>query len=91
MEDHDIPQNVDQFAAAGGALSGGNGLPLLMHRPISTANPMCALDRQALSWTRINSSGCLPPRRSGAASVVVKGRLYMFGVSSQIWAILYNT
>ena len=39
-------------------------------------------DRQALTWTRMSASGSLPPPRSGAASVVVKGRLYMFGVSS---------
>ena len=38
-------------------------------------------DRQALTWTRMSASGSLPPPRSGAASVVVKGRLYMFGVS----------
>ena len=43
-------------------------------------------DRQALTWTRMSASGSLPPPRSGAASVVVKGRLYMFGVS--FWGVI---
>mmetsp|Transcript_33785 Transcript_33785/g.62533 ORF Transcript_33785/g.62533 Transcript_33785/m.62533 type:complete len:627 (-) Transcript_33785:73-1953(-) len=45
----------------------------------SSRVPVAARERQCLSWTRVNPSGCLPPPRSGAASVVVKGRLYMFG------------
>jgi len=37
-------------------------------------------DRQSLTWSRIVvSSDSVPPPRSGAASVVVKGVLYMFG------------
>jgi len=37
--------------------------------------------RQCLTWTRmVTASGVpLPPPRSGAASVVVKGKLYVFG------------
>ena len=35
--------------------------------------------QQALTWTRMAPGGVLPPPRSGAASVVVKGGLYMFG------------
>lgn len=39
--------------------------------------------QQYLTWNRINlpPGSIIPPRRSGAASVVVKGKLYMFGVS----------
>ena len=41
-------------------------------------------DRQSLKWCRValSPTSCVPPPRSGAASVVVKGRLYMFGVST---------
>lgn len=41
-------------------------------------------DRQSLTWSRVSlsASSAVPPPRSGAASVVVKGRLYMFGVSN---------
>lgn len=40
-------------------------------------------DKQHLTWSRVAfpRGGVVPPRRSGAASVVVKGKLYMFGVS----------
>eukprot|EP00591_Stephanopyxis_turris_P014526 CAMPEP_0195540988 /NCGR_PEP_ID=MMETSP0794_2-20130614/50854_1 /TAXON_ID=515487 /ORGANISM="Stephanopyxis turris, Strain CCMP 815" /LENGTH=593 /DNA_ID=CAMNT_0040675071 /DNA_START=14 /DNA_END=1792 /DNA_ORIENTATION=+ len=40
-----------------------------------------ARNRQALTWSRVvpAAGSKLPPPRSGAASVVVKGRLYMFG------------
>ena len=39
--------------------------------------------QQYLTWNRINlpPGSIVPPRRSGAASVVVRGKLYMFGVS----------
>mmetsp|Transcript_4774 Transcript_4774/g.10128 ORF Transcript_4774/g.10128 Transcript_4774/m.10128 type:complete len:613 (+) Transcript_4774:1-1839(+) len=39
------------------------------------------LDQQHLTWSRVTTppGSALPPPRSGAASVVVKGRLYMFG------------
>ena len=42
-------------------------------------------DRQSFLWSRVNLSheSILPPPRSGAASVVVQGKLYMFGVSMQ--------
>mmetsp|Transcript_25862 Transcript_25862/g.37863 ORF Transcript_25862/g.37863 Transcript_25862/m.37863 type:complete len:612 (-) Transcript_25862:104-1939(-) len=38
-------------------------------------------DRQSLTWSRVplSPTTVTPPPRSGAASVVVKGRLYMFG------------
>lgn len=37
-------------------------------------------DRQCLSWSRVSpTTSTVPPARSGAASVVVKGRLYVFG------------
>ena len=40
-------------------------------------------DTQSLTWSRVTlpPGSAVPPRRSGAASVVVKGQLYMFGVS----------
>ena len=49
-----------------------------------TAASLLMDDKQHLSWSRIAiPNGTVnPPRRSGAASVVVKGKLYMFGVSS---------
>eukprot|EP00579_Thalassiosira_antarctica_P000267 CAMPEP_0201870066 /NCGR_PEP_ID=MMETSP0902-20130614/3321_1 /ASSEMBLY_ACC=CAM_ASM_000551 /TAXON_ID=420261 /ORGANISM="Thalassiosira antarctica, Strain CCMP982" /LENGTH=584 /DNA_ID=CAMNT_0048395639 /DNA_START=35 /DNA_END=1789 /DNA_ORIENTATION=- len=38
-------------------------------------------DKQHLTWSKVAlpPGGVVPPRRSGAASVVVKGKLYMFG------------
>ena len=41
-------------------------------------------DGQHLTWSRVSLplGSVVPPRRSGAASVVVKGKLYMFGVSA---------
>ncbi|KAL3783345.1 hypothetical protein ACHAW5_010887 [Stephanodiscus triporus] len=38
-------------------------------------------DGQHLTWSRVSlpPGSVVPPRRSGAASVVVKGKLYMFG------------
>eukprot|EP00547_Thalassionema_nitzschioides_P000425 CAMPEP_0194203698 /NCGR_PEP_ID=MMETSP0156-20130528/3401_1 /TAXON_ID=33649 /ORGANISM="Thalassionema nitzschioides, Strain L26-B" /LENGTH=561 /DNA_ID=CAMNT_0038929497 /DNA_START=35 /DNA_END=1717 /DNA_ORIENTATION=+ len=38
-------------------------------------------DQQSLTWSRVTLSltSCLPPPRSGAASVVVRGKLFMFG------------
>ena len=37
--------------------------------------------RHCLTWSKVlaGSTGNVPPPRSGAASVVVKGRLYVFG------------
>lgn len=35
--------------------------------------------RQCLTWNRIEQSPNIPPPRSGAASIVVKGKLYVFG------------
>lgn len=46
-------------------------------------------DRQSFRWSRVTLSheSITPPPRSGAASVVVQGKLYMFGVSqSLIWS-----
>lgn len=43
--------------------------------------PRIQLDRQSLTWSRVPlaPTSCVPPPRSGAASVIVKNRLYMFG------------
>lgn len=43
-------------------------------------------DQQSLTWSRVTLSlnSRLPPPRSGAASVVVRGQLFMFGVSSEM-------
>lgn len=40
-------------------------------------------NRQTFLWSRVHLSqeSATPPPRSGAASVVVQGKLYMFGVS----------
>lgn len=35
--------------------------------------------RHSLTWKLINVSGIVPPARSGAASVIVGSKLYMFG------------
>ena len=35
--------------------------------------------RQCLTWNRIEQPVSIPPPRSGAASIVVKGKLYVFG------------
>ncbi len=50
----------------------------------SSMSPDHHHDGQHLTWSRVSlpPGSVVPPRRSGAASVVVKGKLYMFGVSS---------
>ena len=57
-----------------------------------TAASLLMDDKQHLSWSRIAiPNGTVnPPRRSGAASVVVKGKLYMFGVSRSHVPILFD-
>jgi hypothetical protein len=53
--------------------------------PTNSMHPhRIASDRQCLTWSRVtlSSASCLPPPRSGAASVVVRGKLFMFGVST---------
>lgn len=44
--------------------------------------PRIQLDRQSLTWQRVPLAvtSCVPPPRSGAASVIVGNKLYMFGV-----------
>jgi Kelch motif len=68
------PQQHHHHLAAGAADAASSG---------SHANyiPRSPSDRQCLTWRRMPPSpnGILPPPRSGAASVVVKGRLYVFG------------
>lgn len=51
--------------------------------PHGDCNDIHNPSQQYLTWNRINlpTGSIIPPRRSGAASVVVKGKLYMFGVS----------
>lgn len=51
--------------------------------PHGDCNDIHNPSQQYLTWNRINlpTESIIPPRRSGAASVVVKGKLYMFGVS----------
>lgn len=54
------------------------------NRSLVATNSRVTRDNQSLTWSRVSPSPfscCIPPPRSGAASVVVKGRLYMFGVS----------
>lgn len=43
-------------------------------------------DRQSFLWSKVHLShdSVVPPPRSGAASVVVQGKLYMFGVSRRL-------
>jgi hypothetical protein len=45
--------------------------------------PRVRRDKQCFKWSRVilAHDSILPPPRSGAASVVVQGKLYMFGVS----------
>lgn len=52
-----------------------------MGNTVGNMNSRDINQHQALTWSRVNSIGGskVPPPRSGAASVVVKGRLYMFG------------
>jgi len=45
-------------------------------------------DRQCLSWSRVYSKGIVPPPRSGAASVVVKGRLYVYTIDLSVYSPL---
>ena len=67
--------NTESFAAGPPSPSTfGVGASSIIHRR----------DRQSFLWSKVNLSdeSILPPPRSGAASVVVQGKLYMFGVSS---------
>ena len=68
-------------SAAAAAAAAGAGPENNHHGHGTTPIGVGPRDRQALTWTRLSANGSLPPPRSGAASVVVKGRLYMFGVS----------
>ena len=72
-------------AGADGGAEAAPGPPPLDADGISPAALTAASlldDKHHLTWSRIATPGCeVPPRRSGAASVVVKGKLYMFGVS----------
>ena len=49
---------------------------------VVASNPFMR-DNQSFKWARVKMSpeSTIPPPRSGAASVVVQGKLYMFGVS----------
>lgn len=49
--------------------------------PTAVIAPRMHRDRQAFLWSRVHLSheSIVPPPRSGAASVVVQGKLYMFG------------
>lgn len=68
------------------------GAPIQSNNGISSAGngAVLSLDKQHLTWSRVTlpPGSAVPPPRSGAASVVVKGRLYMFGVSSFSRALL---
>ena len=72
-------------AGADGGAEAAPGPPPLDADGISPAALTAASlldDKHHLTWSRIVTPGSvIPPRRSGAASVVVKGKLYMFGVS----------
>lgn len=74
-------------AGADGGAEAAPGPPPLDADGISPAALTAASlldDKHHLTWSRIKTPGTdavVPPRRSGAASVVVKGKLYMFGVS----------
>lgn len=52
--------------------------------PVQFSTPRLHKDRQCFKWSRVilSPDSINPPPRSGAASVVVQGKLYMFGVSS---------
>ncbi len=52
--------------------------------PAPILSPRLHKDRQCFHWSRVilSPDSINPPPRSGAASVVVQGKLYMFGVSS---------
>uniref|UniRef100_A0A7S1Z0K8 BTB domain-containing protein n=5 Tax=Ditylum brightwellii TaxID=49249 RepID=A0A7S1Z0K8_9STRA len=80
MADHG-QHHDDVHGGAGGAVGASlssNGLGSVGEQ---TNMQRFQQDRQALTWSRVTpvAGSALPPPRSGAASVVVKGRLYMFG------------
>lgn len=84
--------------AAQGAANGGGGdaaaapaVAVAASRGgTAAAGPPTVRDRQALTWARMSAGGSLPPPRSGAASVVVKGKLYMFGVSFRLYQVCFH-
>lgn len=70
--------HVNAIAAANvaAAAEGGGATTSASHASYIPRSPS---DRQCFTWRRISPPGLVPPPRSGAASVVVKGRLYIFG------------
>ena len=57
------------------------GAGLVPMNPVAPV-PRLRLERQCLSWSKVPvspKSNVVPPPRSGAASVVVGGKLYVFG------------
>lgn len=49
------------------------------HMDNNAARTFSDTKRHSMTWSLVNSSGAIPPARSGAASVVVGDKLYMFG------------
>jgi hypothetical protein len=60
--------------------------------PSRFSTPRCHKDRQCFQWSRVilSHDSIVPPPRSGAASVVVQGKLYMFGVSYFTFIIAFS-
>lgn len=71
-------QQQHQLARADEQAIGAGLVPMNVAPPV----PRLRLERQCLSWNKVPlspKSAVVPPPRSGAASVVVGGKLYVFG------------
>ena len=76
------PMNPPNHPGGGGGGEHGGGADGISPAALTQRSLIRLNDRQHLTWSRVAPPGSVvPPRRSGAASVVVKGKLYMFGVS----------
>ena len=72
------------IGAGGGELEIRGAGPSNNH---NAASVVASNSNQSFKWARVKMSpeSTIPPPRSGAASVVVQGKLYMFGVSHFIY------
>jgi hypothetical protein len=77
------PQQRPQQNDTSGTMEMHHGEDLESAGAPTSMVPRIQLDRQSLTWQRVPlacTSAMPPPPRSGAASVVVANKLYMFGV-----------
>lgn len=89
FEEADALRPQEELESNNGSIESGDGSnnsndteeDLLPRNNLRSSEKVGLDDRQSLTWSRmiVSSDSAIPPPRSGAASVVVKSILYMFG------------